>query len=170
MGMDAQGFKNIPERFRKYFKLSTTEDADYVAEHMSQASRAELDLAVNQTPQEACYKGIALSSLCVTIIDPDSGQVFGMGGVGGGSNIWLLLCDGALENKNIRRLLIREAKPFLHWVLNKSGLVDDFMENYTSPSDSKQLRWLEWLGADLIPYDMGDDVKLMMFTFTKNIK
>ena len=162
--------EKMPERFRKYFRLATTKDADCVAEHMSKESLKELGLAFNHTPQEACYKGIALSSICLTIVDPDTGEIQGIGGVTSGASIWMFLCEGAIENENMRRLLIREAKPFLNWIMYDSGKVLSFLENYADPENKAQLRWLEWLGAEITPYDMGNDVKVAMFLFRKKQK
>lgn len=147
----------LPQRFKRHMRPPTLDDVNYMEKHASEMSRREATYMFHKSVQEACFHGLTQyrKHLCVTLVNRE-GRVFGMGGVSPES-IWLLLCEGATEDPDIRRLLTREAQPFLRWVMNESGLVTaEALENQTFDGEGidVQLRWLRWLGADVMRVPM----------------
>lgn len=142
-------------KWRDYMRMAIWEDVEQAARTLTKESREELRLLPEfktWSVLDILHWGYTASTICVVLGAFGSKNVFGIGGVVSfdrKGSIWLLLCNGWEKDRRTVRMMTREARSFLkdlHTVLGEMNT--DTFENYVSSNSEKQIRWLQWLGAE----------------------
>ena len=127
---------------------ATLDHALELAENMREADREEVWAAANYTPEQAALFSLDASRDAMTGLADD--RVVCMFGVGAAAIIsttgvpWLLTTD--LVGKHARPFLRRNKKVVEE--MNEKYVV---LRNYVDARNTMAIRWLRWLGFDVLP-------------------
>ncbi len=127
---------------------ATIEDAHELAPKVRQADLDEIEAASDSEPLEALVKSLTSSNSPKTgLID---GEVVCMFGVATNNLLSVRGCPWLLSSD----MLINHAKPFLKRSREYvNSLKEDYMYlcNFVDARNKHAIRWLEWLGFDILP-------------------
>lgn len=134
----------------KHVRPSTMEDCLFVAKNMREEDIAELKASTGLDPLSALLTGLTDSDVCLTMIEPSTGDPAGMLGVTPGyapmfGAIWLLGTP-AIERNPIT--FLRHSKPVLQHLYEVTGY--EAFYNYTHKPNELHHKWLRWLGFSFL--------------------
>ena len=127
---------------------ATLEHVLELAENMREADREEVWAAAHYTPEQAALFSLEASRDTTTGLA--DGKVVCMFGVGAAAIIsttgvpWLLTTD--LVNKHAKPFLRRNKK-----VVKEMLVTYPFLRNYVDERNTVAIKWLRWLGFDVLP-------------------
>ena len=121
---------------------STLSDAEYIAEHMRDLDRAELD-AVGTTPKESLVAGLERSSICITaLVDNHPAVMFGVAQFDDGAGHPWMLCTDDIDLVSFS--LVREAKRWIRLMLE----VYPILTNYVHSENDSAIRFIKMMGFE----------------------
>tara|TARA_R100000655_G_scaffold71353_1_gene109719 strand:+ start:321 stop:797 length:477 start_codon:yes stop_codon:yes gene_type:complete len=141
-----------------FVRSSEPDDIDYVARHLRDADRKEIQAYVGISPIEALSKGYQHSKKCFTGMANNKpfvmfGAVPVLEDVG---SIWLLGTDQVLSNKI---QFLRQSKYWLDIIHKDFPL----LFNYVDARNAVHIRWLKWLGFKFINLHKSFGVEQLPF-------
>lgn len=125
---------------------STLEDCRFVADNMRTEDIAESWAASRLSPYDALCLSRNSSPVCLTLIEPDTGNPAALLGVNVEADpmfgaIWLL---GTPAIERFPITFLRHCKPMLSQLYDETRC--EAFYNYTHKPNSVHHRWLKWLG------------------------